>query len=367
MRYVYLAVLICPLISFSQNLLVNGGFEEENICSEYKINCAPEAWMYTVPSYNYYYKNSSEAYRGSYYVAFIAGHALKPYYRTFVRSRLLCGLQAGKTYQLRFAVKSPHPILDSMGVYFSATDFLFDKRPPQTIMASRYLVSAVQKPEAGNTGWQPVVINYTANGQEAYITFGNFRRRDLIGATGIEKERNFLVMLDDVSLVALDPNERLCSDWAQTRSAIYSQDERHEYQEKTMARYRAHPPELRPPSRTLTLIIDTLVVPDVLFATNSYVIRQKTTDLLDSFAQKINQYQVDSITVNGHTDYVGTAEYNRELSYRRAASVAAYLQRTIKWKMLVRGFGSEQPVADNRTPAGRQRNRRVEILVYKKP
>lgn len=366
MRYLCLAVLICPLISFSQSLLVNGSFEEENICAEYKVNCAPEAWMYTVPSYSYYYKSSDEAYQGKYFVAFIAGHAKKSYYRTFVRSRLLCRLQAGKTYQLRFAIKSPHPILDSIGVYFSATDFLFDKRPHQTITASVYLANAVQKPVAGNTGWQPVTINYTASGKESYITFGNFRRRDLLGATGIDKENNYLVMLDDVSLVALDPKERLCKDWQQTRDEIYAQDERHEYQAKLMAKYRQSPPAERPQSSTFTLKIDTLVVPDVLFATDSYIIRQKTTSLLDSFAKKINELAIDSITINGHTDYRGTAEHNRELSYMRAASVAAYLQRTVKLKLITRGYGSEQPVADNRTAAGRQLNRRVEILIYKK-
>jgi outer membrane protein OmpA-like peptidoglycan-associated protein len=366
MRLLYLAVLICPFISFSQSLLVNGGFEEENICSEYKVNCAPEGWMYTVPSYNYYYKNGGEAYKGTYFVAFIAGHALKSYYRTFVRSRLLCRLQEGKTYRLQFAVKSPHPILDSIGVYFSETDFLFDKRPPQTITPSVYLSNAAEKPATGNTEWQHITIDYTASGKETYITFGNFRRRDLLGTTGVDKERNFLVMLDEVTLEAMDPKERLCSDWQQTRAAIYGQDERHEYQARLMIKHMGNPPKERLPSPTFTLKIDTLVVPDVLFASDSYIIRQKTTALLDSFARRINELAIDSIAINGHTDYRGTAEHNRELSYMRALSVASYLQRSVRWKMIPRGYGSEQPIADNRTAAGRQLNRRVEILIYKK-
>jgi outer membrane protein OmpA-like peptidoglycan-associated protein len=210
-----------------------------------------------------------------------------------------------------------------------------------------------------------VTIDYTASGKEAYITFGHFRRRDLLGATGVDKERNFLVMLDEVSLEALDPKERLCTDWQQTKAAIYSQDERHEYQARQMIKYMGNPPKERAPSTTFTLKIDTLVVPDILFATDSYIIRQKTTSLLDSFARKINALAIDSIAVNGHTDYRGTAEHNRELSYMRALSVMSYLQRSVKWKMIPRGYGSEQPVADNRTAEGRQRNRRVEILIYR--
>ena len=366
MRLLYLLLALCPFSTFCQNLLVNGGFEEENICAEYKINCAPEAWMYSVPSYSYFHKGESQAYRGTYFVAFIAGHALKPYNRTFVRSRLLCRLQSGQTYQLRFFIKSPHPVLDSVGVLFTSHDFLYDKRPLHKVTPSVFLANASKKPVAGHTGWQEVIINYTAFGHEGYITLGFFRKRDLIGSTGVEKEANYLVMLDEISMVPLNPKERICPDWQKRKQEIYEQDERHEYQAKVMTRYRNNPPESKLPSPTITLNIDTLVVPDVLFATNSFVINKNALGLLDSFAKRINTLSIDSILVNGHTDYTGTVEYNRELSYRRAASVAAYLQRTVKTHLVTRGLGSDQPVADNRTPAGRQRNRRVEILIYKK-
>ena len=55
MRLVGCFVLLFPIYVFSQNLLVNPGFEEENICSEYKVNCAPEGWIYSVPSFIYYF------------------------------------------------------------------------------------------------------------------------------------------------------------------------------------------------------------------------------------------------------------------------------------------------------------------------
>src|SRR5687768_3111021 len=133
MRWASCFILLFPICAFSQNLLVNPGFEEENICSEYKVNCAPEGWIYTVPSYNYYFVDPQLAHQGSRFISIIAGHAQKPYYRTFVRSRLLCALQKDKTYRIEFFVKSVHPILDSMGVYFSSYDFLFEKQPYQKI------------------------------------------------------------------------------------------------------------------------------------------------------------------------------------------------------------------------------------------
>ena len=128
MRYLLVCFCLWPLVGLSQELLVNNGFEEENICSEYKVNCAPEGWIYTVPSFIYYFKDSKLAHNGMHFVALIAGHAKKPYYRTFVRSRLLCGLRKGQQYQLQFYIKSVHPILDSIGIYFTSYDFLFERQ-----------------------------------------------------------------------------------------------------------------------------------------------------------------------------------------------------------------------------------------------
>jgi hypothetical protein len=50
MRNLLIILLLQAVPAVAQNLLLNGDFEEENICSEYKVNCAPEAWLYAVPS-----------------------------------------------------------------------------------------------------------------------------------------------------------------------------------------------------------------------------------------------------------------------------------------------------------------------------
>lgn len=107
---------------FSQNLIANPGFEEENICTEYKENCAPEAWIATSLYANYYFDAEREqavrAHEGTHYVGLTAGHLYKKGERNFVRARLLCGLQAGHQYKLVMWLYSPHNILDSIGVYF---------------------------------------------------------------------------------------------------------------------------------------------------------------------------------------------------------------------------------------------------------
>jgi outer membrane protein OmpA-like peptidoglycan-associated protein len=82
-------------------------------------------------------------------------------------------------------------------------------------------------------------------------------------------------------------------------------------------------------------------------------------------SRTLRELGVDHIRVDGHTDNVGSDKYNAGLSLRRAESVAAHL-RVVGWRddaIERRGFGSEKPVADNATPAGRAQNRRVVIAV----
>ena len=361
MRFLFL--LLLPVFSSAQSLLVNGGFEEENICSEYKVNCAPEGWIYTVPSFIYYFKDRQLAHSGERFIALIAGHAKKPYYRTFVRSRLLCGLRKDHEYQLQFYVKSAHPILDSMGVYFSSYDFLFEKRPYKSISPSIYFANAVQKP-AIDTNWQQLTLIYKATGDEAFITFGNFKRGDVTGPTNVERENNFFVLLDDISLMPLDVNEQLCADWQTAHDEIYAQDERHEYLDRLIKFYRNKLPEKIAISKTQVQRIDTLVMPDVLFATNSYALNEGAASLLDSFIHQTHNLLIDSVIVEGHTDSTGTLAFNQTLSQNRASSVAGYLQPHFDKSIQARGWASEKPVADNSTPDGRQRNRRVEIYFY---
>jgi outer membrane protein OmpA-like peptidoglycan-associated protein len=366
MRFVPFILLLVAIRAPAQNLLVNGDFEEENICVEYQVNCAPEAWIYTVPSFVYYFKDHSLAHNGEHFVALIAGHSQKPYYRTYVRSRLLCQLQKGKTYRFQCYVKSEHPILDSIGVYFSSYDFLFEKQPYQKIKPSFYFINGKAKP-VRDTGWQKITVDYIAQGHEFFIALGNFRKADISGPTGIPLENSFFVLFDQVSLSITDPKEVLCRDWQKTQAAIYAQDERHEYQAMQMLKYKSAPPPAVPvPSATITLKVDTFLVPEIFFATNSFSVTKQTLCLLDSISLKIKTAAIDSIIVNGHTDSRGTDMANNELSWRRANTVAAYLQDRLNTAIISRGYGSGRPVADNRTAVGRQRNRRVEILLYKR-
>ena len=364
----FIFFLSLHLQAFAQNLLGNGGFEDENICTEFHINCAPEAWICTSPSFIFYFKDHRLAHSGEHLMGLLAGHSRGTYKRTFIRSQLLCGLQKGNHYRLSFFLRSPHHILDSAGIYFSSYDFLFEKRPYQDVRPTLYFVNALQAPVKADTNWQQVIIDYTATGEEAFISFGYFGKALLNGSTGIRMENNYLLFIDDILMLPLDPKEQLCPDWKKNLDSIYDQNERHDYQEVLMQKFRNEPSVHIKISPTLVPRIDTLIIPDILFGTGSAILSSESHPLLDSFCLSFNKKNFDSLLVAGHTDSVGTMEHNIKLSTDRANAVANYLLQKLiinRNQILVRSYASTHPVAPNNTPAGRQKNRRVEIFVYR--
>jgi len=74
---------------------------------------------------------------------------------------------------------------------------------------------------------------------------------------------------------------------------------------------------------------------------------------------------VKEVVVTGYTDSIGTDSYNQRLSEKRAASVADYLMKlgVSTAKVIQRGEGERNPIASNKTKAGRAQNRRVEINI----
>jgi len=88
---------------------------------------------------------------------------------------------------------------------------------------------------------------------------------------------------------------------------------------------------------------------------------------LDEVVQLIKSYPENLVSVEGHTDSVGSAAYNKKLSLKRAKAVRDYLvKKGINSKRLkVVGWGEEKPIASNRTRAGRMANRRVEVIILK--
>jgi outer membrane protein OmpA-like peptidoglycan-associated protein len=104
---------------------------------------------------------------------------------------------------------------------------------------------------------------------------------------------------------------------------------------------------------------------DVLFDTAQHTLKPGAREKLAKVAGILLAHPGLMLEVEGHTDSVGTDDYNQSLSERRAESVKSYLiqQGIDRSSITSRGFGESQPVASNDTADGRQRNRRVELVV----
>lgn len=122
------------------------------------------------------------------------------------------------------------------------------------------------------------------------------------------------------------------------------------------------PPPPPPPAPTSEKVT---FAAEALFDFDKSVVKPEGRARLDDLVGKIKGITLEVVIAVGHTDAIGTDAYNQRLSVRRAEAVKAYLvsKGIPANRIYTEGKGKRQPVADNRTAAGRAKNRRVEVEV----
>lgn len=108
-----------------------------------------------------------------------------------------------------------------------------------------------------------------------------------------------------------------------------------------------------------------IVLKNVFFDTDKYELLAESETELTTFAQFLKENESLVIEISGHTDSIGSAAHNTELSKNRAKSVYEFLitQGIDKSRLSYKGYGSAQPIADNSSPEGRAINRRTQFKV----
>jgi outer membrane protein OmpA-like peptidoglycan-associated protein len=126
--------------------------------------------------------------------------------------------------------------------------------------------------------------------------------------------------------------------------------------------------QLRGTGVSVTRMGDDLVLNmpgNVTFGSGESALRAEFYPVLNSVALVLKEYDKTLIDVSGHTDSTGSMDLNMRLSDQRAAAVGLYLQSRdlVPQRISTKGYGPNYPVASNDTEAGRQLNRRVELVL----
>ncbi|KYP89889.1 OmpA family protein [Rosenbergiella epipactidis] len=104
----------------------------------------------------------------------------------------------------------------------------------------------------------------------------------------------------------------------------------------------------------------------ILFGIEQYKLTPESRQKITSIANNLKRVGISHVAINGHTDNYGKADYNQQLSYLRAKSVAQVWMSSTgndASHVSVSGYGMSKPIANNKTAQGRAMNRRVAIVV----
>lgn len=280
---------------------------------------------------------------------------LKPGQKYRLECWILCDSMLAKTHLIKvYGPKTAVVPIQSgnLGFCFSVAPFSLYEISPGAIAASKLRPQVNFAQIIENKGqWVKYTASFIPDQPYQYFTLGNFFS-DKLTPNNLSPERHKQIELKNASIPApLDRIKRvnyLCVD--------------------DISLMLENPP---PPPASLekALLKDRKYTfsAGVLFDSGKAELRQEAGAELDSLVAFLLKFPDSVLGISGHTDDVGTEEYNLDLSERRAKSVQVYLEaKGIRADHLrSRGFGETRPVADNESESGRQSNRRVECILLK--
>ncbi|MGB1216897.1 MAG: OmpA family protein, partial [Saprospiraceae bacterium] len=310
--------------------------------------------------------------------------------RIFIQTPLLCELEEGKEYKLTFYYLLESETVKTFGIQFLDTISIVNKKwefrdaiPDEEIELNpkHYLT------------WQKAEITYTAKGGEQAILVGNFKSDEntelsIVRKKDKKKKKNkysypsrIMIWLDEFSLIPVD-GETPCSNMEENKIAIYRDSVRHFHAPIMMVRdiERNKPvfeevAEVFPkeelvieeaiPVKEETKILEEkpFTLENINFETNSATLLPEAYPSLDELYLYLSENISKMLTITGHTDNVGKEQANLILSRRRAESVAKVLVGKGISPSRIRsgGKGESEPLVDNSSSEGREKNRRVEF------
>ncbi|MEO7922737.1 MAG: OmpA family protein [Chitinophagaceae bacterium] len=374
-----LLVLWAASAAGQTNLLLNGGFEDVNTCTEYNAECGVEGWFYLkdVKAQMFSNEKNTELLGNNSFGIFYNWNGYTAF-TPVIGAILPCGLQKGRSYTFKGIIAARlNPKLKLKPGICLGERFYVPQRPFAKNMQPAIILSIQPVP---NNNFFSFEYSFIADGKERYLTFGAYTEEDTTGAKkkliGIQ---TISLVLDNFQLLSEDPNETYCPAYTLNKESIYHYNFRHKEMDyslygngelkigftKTGSSYSTQVKE--PPVQVKA---DTLKLGDVFFDFNKAKLKPAALKMLEDFFKQPGQpVSIDSIYVEGHTDSIGSDTRNLALSLERCESIRQWLlqNNTIgSTAIQVHPFGRSKPIASNKTPEGRAQNRRVELVIFRK-
>jgi outer membrane protein OmpA-like peptidoglycan-associated protein len=331
----------------AQNIIFNGSFEDENVCSELHQPCSPAAWFFVNRTgATGYYQNAFKSASGRKNIRIVAANAQNSS-RQYWETMLAAPLIAGKKYVIGLKIASPEigPNVNDIGFLF--TDSMIFSQRDTVLQPGFYYTFRDAKITRLRKGWFKVSKEITAEEAAPVLIIGNFNKQTNSEILTARKAANSIVLLiDDVSVAPEDSQVDALS-FNSRKDSLYAVTSRHSFENRVAT---FNEPQF-----------EMIVLPAAYFQFDSYHVSKD--DILDGYTKKIKESSIDSIEVVGYTDSTGTRKYNEQLSLKRAREVARLLIERIHVpaeKIRVRGAGVSAQYSEDSL------NRRVEIHIYNK-
>lgn len=374
--------LINPYITNSQpNLLLNGGFEDINTCTEYNSECGVEGWFYLKTVKAQMLENETgNALLGSNSYGIFYNWDSYADFSPIIGTVLPCGLQKGKQYIFKgmLSAKLNPKLLFRAGISLGEKFYVIGRPFSKTLRTD----SIVTLKKIPGTLFYEFEYSFIADGTEKYLTFGSFIQEDVsIKGRKLSIPQTVSIIIDNFQLIPADKKEVLCDGFTLNKETIYAYNYRHKEMDYSLyakgdlnikfpvddSSYLTH---IKEPEPLIIPKADTLKLGDVFFDFNKANLKPAALNMLSNYFISNKQSTIiDSIYIEGHTDSIGTDKRNLELSLQRSNSVKDWLLLNniiIEGNYFIHPFGRSRPVATNKTPAGRALNRRVEIIIFRK-
>lgn len=361
--FLSLAWLLHPALR-AQNLVPNGSFEDYRVCpgsysqdaSEFSavswrsINTGSPDYFNTCSegeaAVPYNWAGVSDPFDGYGYVGIYTWMDLAKNYREYIHCKLSEPLLKDSLYHVEFRYKlSSYSkyCTDRIGLLLSdSMEWVPNDRPLAIAPTVTFLKDSALTPETG--AWEHAVTEYKAKGNEQFLTIGNF-------ADNAETHYYYIRF-------------RPASEPMLAQSAYYYIDD-----VKVTPLFSTEPEMQTPPVFTggdpeLNTIY---ILKKIQFEFNSYSLMPVSYEDLDNVSRYLLDNPAIKVRLAGHTDDIGSEEYNQMLSARRAESAASYLisRGVADERILTTGYGEVQPLLAEENEQARRINRRVEIEFYR--